>query len=210
MVHPGLSTGYSRDKTYKAFGFDELYFSDNIPIIKRAYSTFRCDVDAYTKAEELLKENDKPVFMSLVTIEAHGGYDYHVPDDEKIHELSGMEDASIYATAEKDSLEALSSFINYLRKHSDEKTIVVFYGDHNPSLSAEKIDAYRVPFLIFSNFGKLGATDNVTIENLLPKALQAANQPLSAWEKYVLSLHGDSPDKDIALIRIKGLETDKD
>lgn len=203
LVHPGYKTGYNRDKVYDIFGFNERYFVDDIPLKRDMFGNYRRDADTYDFAKKILSDSKEPVFMSLVTIECHGMYEYDIPADMRIEELHGYADASVYASVEKDALNALSGFVEYLKAHPEEPTLLVFYGDHNPAISGEMKEPYVTPYLVYSNFSELSdMPESLSMGKLLPYSFKAAGLPLSKWEKYVIE-SGDIPDEKMTMARIK-------
>ncbi|WP_205164917.1 LTA synthase family protein [Clostridium beijerinckii] len=173
-MHPNIKTFFNRGEVYKKMGFDEMKFSDsmkdittegNYPSDKYTYNQL---IDSYKN-----KEEGKPFFAHIVTMQNHGGYDYAY-DKYNIKVLNnnlgedGTRQLQTYANLEKESDESLKYLIDYF-SNIKEPTIIVFYGDHAPGVQQfnisypdesdpEKqkkiiIDQHTTPALIWNNMG---------------------------------------------------------
>ena len=89
------------------------------------------------------KEEGTPLFVFNVTMQNHGGYsdtyDNFTPDIT----VEGVESTPLsqYLSLVRLSDQALEKLISYFEE-ADEKTIVVFFGDHQPN------DTVAAPILI--------------------------------------------------------------
>ncbi len=172
-MHPENRTNWQRNKIYSIYGFDETYFADDFTDLTEE-DMFRghiSDAAAYRKVEEVFenKKPDEPLFAFVVTMQNHGGYlgTGFTPDDYTVN-IEGFENyMSIreYLASIHNADEALHSLIEYFGKE-DEETIILFYGDHQPSLSniaskfyllnddspqKEQQAKYVVPYLFWAN-----------------------------------------------------------
>ncbi|MDD6095556.1 MAG: LTA synthase family protein [Clostridia bacterium] len=173
-MHPENRTNWQRDRIYSYYGFDETYFADDFTDLTEE-DYFRghiSDAAAYRKVEELYeqKDPDEPMFAFVVTMQNHGGYlgTGFTPEDYVIN-VEGYENyMSIreYLASIRNSDEALRELVEYF-ENADEETLILFYGDHQPSLSniASKFyhvtdessqrkqqAKYVVPYLFWANY----------------------------------------------------------
>lgn len=173
-MHPENRTNWQRDRIYSYYGFDETYFADDFTDLTEE-DYFRghiSDATAYRKVEELYeqKDPDEPMFAFVVTMQNHGGYlgTGFTPEDYVIN-VEGYENyMSIreYLASIRNSDEALRELVEYF-ENADEETLILFYGDHQPSLSniASKFyhvtdessqrkqqAKYVVPYLFWANY----------------------------------------------------------
>ena len=228
-MHPFYEVCWKRNSVYKFMGFDDfisgedmasgeagLYvsadrwekgFGDKVEYIRTLIS----DSFFYKQIEKRFEEkDDDPLFIFGVTVQNHSTYEYDGDDFETDVHIERPEGefprAEQYLSLIKDSDEALEELIDYFSK-VDEKTMIVFFGDHQPNVEAELIDAldpnreqfvnayltrFETPFVIWSNFDI--DTDftlyGVTSANFLGvKTLMAAGIPLS--EKYKMILDAE-------------------
>lgn len=170
--HPYLSSGWNRVQVYNYMGFDQQLYQEDVkdPEYIRDYISDACD---YKMLTELTEEIDGKAFIFNVTMQNHNGYGQEWTNLEQNIELSEELDeidpeAEQYFAALYESDRALEDLVNYYRE-SDEKTLIVFFGDHQPPLSndfyAHLIDngldtvesedfkpLYEVPFFIWANY----------------------------------------------------------
>ncbi|GHU53937.1 membrane protein [Clostridia bacterium] len=126
-IHPFISTFYSRAKLYPYFDFDNLIFDEDFTVpVETFTSGYYSDKTVYNQIEQLLVDNDKPMFIHTTTMQNHQPYVYADGDDEFTNYLNGMKESS-------DQFEEFTKQLTEL----DEPTVVLFIGDHFPSLRGE-------------------------------------------------------------------------
>lgn len=222
-IHPAEASNWRRDVIYAQFGFDSF---DDITTMEGA-DTFRnlvTDKATYERVLEKLDAGDDPQFVFDVTIQNHGGYTTGlVPMVDRVHL-----DSNLVKSAEMDEFLAaiqrsdddLRWFIDELNS-SDEPTILVFFGGHQPGFAdelfevtfeipvdeatAEEVQArYHTPFFIWANAAAremygLSAIDGdalqmVTSLNYLGALLlEAAELPQPVYTRYLNALRDDLP-----------------
>lgn len=196
-MHPAPAKNWSRNYVYEWLGFDKTYFIEDF----ENYETYRSETSSggitlvtdecvYDKiiSEYESREDDSPLFTFAVTIQNHGGYStdgfeptVNLTDTDN---FTGTEE---YLSCIKKSDEALKEFLQYFEQQ-DEDTLVVFYGDHQPSLSnsmysryfgltsnastAEMQAKYAVPYMFWGNFDFNDTAKEFTSINFLaPRVL---------------------------------------
>ena len=174
-IHPFNGGMYKRNIALASEGFDEfiteneMHFKDvddNRPYIN--------DRSAYKEVLKTISEHDKKTMISLITMQNHMGYDadgyttrsYRVADIPKAGEnLSPFEEdeksqVEVFLETLHNSDYYLSEFLDSLSK-SDEKTVILFYGDHSPGIfnrvkdaeSKEISDLSQItPYFVWANF----------------------------------------------------------
>ncbi|MBO4355746.1 MAG: LTA synthase family protein [Clostridia bacterium] len=170
-LHNYQGSFYRRNEVYRNLGFESFtsieYMSD---VEYSAGNVWPKDIILTDEIFEILHSTDKPDFIFTVSVQPHGKYppnslpDDYVPDitaefidplrEEGISDLNGL---VYYVNQLKETDEFVGELIKAV-KAFDEKTIVVFYGDHLPSLSVSDDDLdthsiYQTPYLIISNYG---------------------------------------------------------
>lgn len=213
-MHPYNSTGWDRNKVYPLLGFDEMYFIKNFknPEKIRKYVS---DRSCYGKIIEMYEEKsgDSPLFVFNVTMQNHSSYsgkfDNFYPDVKVAGSKS--EQLKNYLSLIKISDEEIRSLIEYF-KDADEDTIIVFFGDHQPTNSViadiwkqngknsqtlsdeEEFDRYKVPFFIWSNFNSDTKTGIETSANFLAlTVLERSRLPLYDYGMYLKGLSEKYP-----------------
>ncbi len=137
-LHPFIKEDYKRDKVYKYFGFDQFYgmedFGDN-PEICGTWISDNADVEkVIEKYEKYRKKSDKPYFMYNVTMQNHSPFlSGNVSGGFKLGYKATMKEANEYMNLIYHSDQAVKKLVNYFKK-VDEKTVVLFFGDHQPKI----------------------------------------------------------------------------
>lgn len=159
------------------------------------------DREMYAYILEMLEKDtaDAPLFLFGITMQNHGGYEYEGDNYEQTVFLEGYQgdypEAEQYLTLIHESDAAMETFIAELSA-LEEKTVLLFFGDHQPKLGAdlhtelhgEPIDTleeqmlqYTIPFYIWANYEIPGCTVGCTSLNYLAlHLLQTAGIDLPA------------------------------
>lgn len=213
-IHPYNASGWERDEVYPWMGFDEFYSLDDFSGVSYLRS-YVSDESSFEKIKSVYenKKDNTPVFIFNVTMQNHGSYsqvyDNFTPD--LFVEGSTNSSLSQYLSLIKRSDEAFENLIEYFQ-NQEEKTVVVFFGDHQPAdavtdsiwylnqidsenLTKEQQKArYEVPYVIWANYEIEEAIGEDTSANFLAsKVLRAAGIPLSAYQEYLYQLQEDYP-----------------
>ncbi len=165
-VHNNDATFYGRNIVFSSLGFDtftSMEYMNGITENDNGWANDDILVDEIIKTLNSTKGVD---FTFGITVQSHGKYD--VATDKKYPlEVSGtpegMEGQYTYYVnqiAEVDQM--IGKLIDQLSKR-DEKTLLVLYGDHLPSLeiSADELenrDLYQTQYVTWNNYG-LGKED---------------------------------------------------
>jgi phosphoglycerol transferase MdoB-like AlkP superfamily enzyme len=191
-VHPYRPTMYKRNSVYPMLGFSSFIDDDEMQESDRlGKSKFISDRAAFDEVEHVLSTSEKPVLVNLVTMQNHlptgDWYDDPVPvstpdGHDAARELGG------YARGQELTDGELRSFLDHLQR-SQEKTVVVFYGDHYPGLfGADVLEQnaglamLETPMFIWSNRG--GAPKQLPVTSpasFLPEVFDLVGEPLPPY-----------------------------
>ena len=212
--HPYNASGWNRDTVYPLLGFDDLSFMQDYlsPKIVRRYISDESSFDKIIETYEN-KPAGQPAFIFNVTMQNHGGYTdtyYNFDNTVKAEKLNNSA-LDQYLSLIKLTDSDLEKLINYFST-VDEKTIVVFFGDHQPNdvvassvlaandmdynnLSTEELQLrYQVPYIVWANYDIDEATDQDTSVNYLAaNVLKAAGVPTSDYQKFLLDMEKEYP-----------------
>ncbi len=228
-AHPYYAGGWERDTVYPWLGFERSIFKNDylMPKYLRQYVSDESCVEKLIECYET-KEKGKPLFAFNVTMQNHGGYqdsyDNFTPD-------IAVEDSSNvslnqYLSLIKRSDAALEHLVDYF-SNVEEKTVIVFFGDHQPSdtvaatvlakngmawnhLTEEELKLrYQVPYVIWANYEMAEETGADTSANYLAaEVLQRAGVPLNAYQNYLLEVKQQYPViSAVRTVRADGSET---
>lgn len=207
-MHPYYDTGWSRNSVYPNMGFDEMYFLDDFDQTQmlRKYIT---DQEFYENIIERYEGRgaNEDLFIMSISMQNHGGYTEKYDNfDEKVRMLGvNYPDVNQYLSLVHESDAALEYLISYFQ-NVDEPVEIVFFGDHQPSLSSsfypylngkglsglttDELQAlYTVPFFIWTNYESEEETVEITSLNFLASmALERAGLPLPAYNQFLLDM----------------------
>jgi len=208
-MHPYRATGWKRDVIYEIFGFDEIYFEEELSKDKKirglvSDETLFSDI---IKRFENKKENEK-IFNFCITMQNHGGYEYgNFPSEVTVSGIDVLS-ANQYLTLMNKSDDALKNLISYFENY-DEKTMIVFFGDHFPSLNRDfytyvmgdrsttfegTMEKHKVPFFIWTNYDTPEEEVELTSLNFLPVLmLKKAGIGLTPYFSYLDALSEKIP-----------------
>jgi len=175
-IHPFNGGMYKRNIALAKEGFDDFIDETRVSFTEKDDNRqYINDRSAYNDTLKILEENEEKTLVSLITMQNHAGYgvdgfsslsyslsaapttgDLNTPftEDEKTQVevyLESLHNADYY----------LGEFLEKLEK-MDEKTVVLFYGDHAPGVYSrvndskvkETRDLSRItPYFIWANFG---------------------------------------------------------
>lgn len=208
-THPYYATGWERDTVYPWLGFEDCAFLDEYRMASyvRKYVSDKSCVEKIIDFYEQ-KEEGKPLFVFNVTMQNHGGYQDVFENFSPDVTVDGVDDISVsqYLSLVKLSDRELEHLITYF-SGVDEKTVVVFFGDHQPSdtvavpilamngMSWNSLDEeelklrYQVPYVIWANYDIEEAQNADTSVNYLgAEVLARAGVPTSAYQNFLLEL----------------------
>lgn len=212
--HPYYASGWNREKVYPLLGFSHTDFMDDYQnkTYVRKYVSDAADMQHIIDTYEN-KEAGKPAFIFNVTMQNHGGYtDAYSNLNEDVHATNYNSDVlDRYLSLIKLTDQSLENLVDYFSK-VDEKTVIVFFGDHQPSdtvaaqiqnsmllpgesVSDEQLrNRYLVPYLVWANYDIDGATDqNTSLNYLSAQVLKEAGVPTDAYQNFLLELKNSYP-----------------
>ena len=188
--HPFMDSGWNRKSVYEHFGFDIFYHIKNSNVSLHNVEAINENIPDKANYLELIRLYENKVqdkwFMFNVTMQNHSPN----PDYIKNIELSD---------------EDIMMLIDYF-KNVDEKTMIVFFGDHQLAmedtyyekylgkskheLSGEELEQlYTVPFFIWANYD-IPEKENVktSINFLSTIMFDVANLPLNKYQLLQLDI----------------------
>lgn len=216
-MHPYRGTNYRRNLVYPQIGFDTFYTRDDFTQAKYIRSYISDDTLAQRIITEFNKHeesSDTPLFSYNVTIQNHGGYfasnirnldlDIEVEDSEV-----DQTKTTLYVNLIKESDQMFKNLVNYF-ENKDAPTVIVMFGDHQANLGddtyeylvgnedeisrEERMEKYKVPFVIWANYDIPEETIEKTSLNYLYSILaDRLDFPMTGYQKYLLALSEKIP-----------------
>lgn len=204
-IHPYNTSMYKRKDVYEVLGFDE-FISENTMTYTDTIedNPYISDASAYQEVMDLLKEDDTPQFIHLVTMQTHMPYDGKYQQLEytaKTEDNSGISSLENYLQDISYSSQSLKAFTEELKKLS-RRTLVVFWGDHLPGIysdtiqnSNEKHTLHETQFLMFDSQGELEKTEAPVTSPFYFAAdlMNQTNQQTTGFYQLLLALQNELP-----------------
>lgn len=212
--HPYYGSGWNWDTVYPLLGFDNLSFMQDYSNQRfvRKYISDETSFDRIIETYEN-KPDGQPAFIFNVTMQNHGGYTdtYYGFDNTVTADKLNNSALDQYLSLIKMTDEDLKNLIEYF-SNVDEKTIVVFFGDHQPNdtvassvLAANGLDynnlsneelklRYQVPYVIWANYDiDEAAGKDTSVNYLAANVLKAAGVPTNDYQSFLLKLQEEYP-----------------
>ena len=217
-IHPYNRSGWDRDTVYEYFGFDQFLDKDSFtdPYRLRGYISDKSAFDKIIEQYEIGK-NQGSQFIFEVTMQNHGGYSKETPDfniyltlPEVTSKTTSVVATEKYLTLINQTDRALQELVEYFEQQS-EPTIIVMFGDHQPSdyitntiqricgvTGDDTLDSleqgYRVPFLMWSNYGlEHQYYDGISVNYLSSILMQNANIAKTGYQEFLSNLMQSFP-----------------
>jgi hypothetical protein len=159
-LHPFSTEMYRRREVYSTFGFDRFIYDQTMHrTLRIGHGAYISDESAFAEVRRELRNERKPVFMNVVTMQNHMPYAGRYDDPVKVTaDGAPLSDAGQYARGLEHTDAALRRMVGWLQR-LPEPTVMVLYGDHLPGFYPRGVfDAngplamHRTRFFVFANF----------------------------------------------------------
>lgn len=206
-IHPCVATNWNRDVAYKSMDFDAFLTQNDFT--KPEYVRYISDKETYKKIIdqfEKKKDADK-LFIMGVTMQNHGGYTDDTEWEEPIIAGDGEYTlANEFLSSAHISDEAYEYLLDYFKDY-EEPTIILMFGDHQPSIDAGFLDEvlggpadtltfqqmqerFCTPYLIWANYDIDTDTNSISSTNFIAnELLEQAGITLPKYNQYVNKVH---------------------
>ena len=216
-MHPYPRENWNRNTCYRNFGFDEFYDIEDYEGAEelRNYVSDRADYDKLIAEVENKDDPSDKLFLFNVTMQNHGGYDQAFDNfDQEVWLTGDLEGkyplADRYLSLIRKSDEAFQYLTDYFSQ-CDEPTMIVMFGDHQPSVEEEFYDEiagmsssdvpasdtirwYQTPFMIWTNYEQpyedVGKLSCIYLSSYM---LRAAGLEMTPYNQLALALSKDMP-----------------
>ena len=218
-LHPYLRNYFSRDKAYEHLGFDVFYSEEHFPDVQRCrwanYISDQALTERIIQEFEINQTTESPFFCHTVSMQNHASFFGNELPESDLVEMTYQgditeEEAAIlltYASLIAITDQALGELIDYFEQ-VEEPTVIVFFGDHQPSFGSSKDLLQRIgyaigsaeeqifmrqstPYLIWNNFEEqpTHAEADMSLFHLLPYATRQLQMPRPRYYDYMDSLY---------------------
>jgi phosphoglycerol transferase MdoB-like AlkP superfamily enzyme len=201
-IHPYNTTMYKRLENYETLGFDSFLYEDTMTNTEKLDTNpYISDAAAYAEIVAILKASEEKDFIHLVTMQNHTPYQNKYTVTPSAAE-TGIASQTIrnYLQDLQYSDQALADLLTAL-EGVNEPTVVVFWGDHWPSVFGEDLYAlntiqnmHETPMFVYSNTEEaqkdLGVTSPIYF---FPEVLELSGSRVTAFEALLMALQEQVP-----------------
>jgi len=206
-IHPYNTSMYKREDVYQTLGFDSFISEGNMTYTDTIDNNpYISDESAYKEILDLLKDEETPQFVHLVTMQTHMPYagkysqlDFSATTEDN----NGTDTLDNYLQDIAYSSQALKAFTEAL-KDTPRRTLVVFWGDHLPGIYSDEIKnknekqaLHQTEFLMFDTAGELEkreTNDAVTSPfYFAANLLEQTNQKTTGFYQLLLEMESAIP-----------------
>lgn len=206
-IHPYNTSMYKREDVYQTLGFDTFISEGNMTYTDTIDNNpYISDESAYKEILDLLKDEETPQFVHLVTMQTHMPYagkysqlDFSATTEDD----TGTDTLNNYLQDIAYSSQALKAFTEAL-KDTPRRTLVVFWGDHLPGIYSDEIKnknekqaLHQTEFLMFDTAGELEkreTNDAVTSPfYFAANLLEQTNQKTTGFYQLLLEMESAIP-----------------
>jgi hypothetical protein len=205
-IHPFTTEMYRRTDVYRIFGFDDFVHDERMSHHDRIGDDgYISDAAAFEELVWRIESERDPMFVNLVTMQNHmpypGRYDDPVPvtgpDGEPLVDIGQYVRGLTHTDA------AVRDLIGALRA-SEERTVVVFYGDHLPGTYPKPVveansnrALHETPFFVWANFtGPEDAQPTTSPTHFMDLVLERAGATVPPYYALLHELRQEVPAMD--------------
>ena len=204
VVHNNGGNFYSRANAFSQMGFDNFTSKEMMDITEYTpLGTWPTDDILVNEVAKALDATPQQDFIYTITVQGHGAY----PTDKVIEnpEISvtgaDSEEANNeweYYVNEIHEVDKFIANLTTMLSQRDEKTVVVFFGDHLPTMGLEDSDMksgniFKTRYVTWNNFGMEKIDRDITSSQLLA----AITDQLGIHEGTMFRLHQNNNFQDI-------------
>jgi phosphoglycerol transferase MdoB-like AlkP superfamily enzyme len=211
-IHPYKPSFYKRAEVYPRLGIDRfISMGEMTHTDKIEKSDFISDDSAFSEALDHLRDTDDALFMNIVTMQNHYPMSDKYADAWPFTGETGDKERNAniggYLRGINYSDQALERFLGEL-KGLDEKTAVIFYGDHHPGIWPESVvhelgdlGTRQTPFFVWTNFEQLPHEDLPTTSPIyfFPMLFDALKIELPPYYVLLRDLQSEVPALELGL-----------
>ncbi len=201
-VHPYSPGFYRRETVYPVLGFERSVFWDTIGHRdKVGRDDHISDAATYREVVDQLKASRAPLVVNAVTMQNHSPYAGNFDDPIPVSgdfDAAKAEEIGHYLRGLRHSDDAMAELIAELEA-MEERTVVLFYGDHHPALWPEAVQSandqamYETPWFVWANFDTAELTPPPVLgpNHLVTQVVAATGARLTPYDALLSELSGE-------------------
>ena len=181
-IHNNGGNFYSRAKVFNNIGFDSFTSKEFMNILQLTENGWAKDEILLTHIEDALDSTEQQDFVFTISVQGHGNY----PETKLIENpeitVSGMEteaknNAWEYYVNQVYEMDRFAADLVKMMEERGEPTVIVFYGDHLPTMGLEAKDLksrylYNTNYVIWDNIGLEKQDRNITAYQIMADVME--------------------------------------
>ena len=179
-VHNNEGTFYGRNKVFANLGFDTFTSMEYMNGLEDNPNGWKKDRVLTGEILSTLDSTTGPDLTLGITVQSHGKYAGFEVEHEQIKvnkAPEGMEESYSYYVNQIHEVDQMINDLIKVLEQRQEKSVVVLYGDHLPSLDISKKDLketnlYQTEYVVWDNFDLEKIDENLTSYQLYPEVLK--------------------------------------
>ncbi len=208
VIHNNNASFYDRDYVFSNMGYDYFITSENMNIKSTNEVGWAKDSILTSEIMNTLEKTDTKDYIYTISVQGHGDYPTTEQENPEITVTSSDEEETEshlnQVTYYTNQIHEMDAFIKELTEELvdyPEEVILVFYGDHLPSLEYETDDLksgtkYQTPYVIWDNYGyskehKAELSENVQSWQLAAKTLSQTDIDNGILNQYHQAMQDD-------------------
>ena len=204
VVHNNGGNFYSRANAFSQMGFDNFTSKEMMNITEYTpLGTWPTDDILVSEVAKALDSTPQQDFVYTITVQGHGAYPTEKVIENPEITVTGAETEEAnneweYYVNEIHEVDKFIANLTNMLSQRDEKTIVVFFGDHLPTMGLEESDMksgsiFKTRYVTWNNFGLEKVDRDLTSYQLLA----AVTNQLDIHEGTMFRLHQNNNFQDI-------------
>ena len=186
VVHNNGGNFYSRKNAFTQMGFDSFISKEMMNIQEYTpLGTWPTDNILIGEVEKALDSTEQQDFIYTITVQGHGAYPTEKVIENPEITVTGAENEAknneweYYVNQIHEVDKFIANLTDMLSKR-DEKTVVVFFGDHLPTMGLKDEDTksqsiFNTKYVTWNNFGMKKTDQDLTSYQLLAAIMDQAN-----------------------------------
>lgn len=186
VVHNNGGNFYSRANAFSQMGFDSFISKEMMNIQEYTpLGTWPTDDILIGEVEKALDSTEHQDFVYAITVQGHGAYPTEKVIEHPEIVVTGAENEAKnneweYYTNEIHEVDKFIANLTDMLSKRDEKTVVVFFGDHLPTMGLTDTDMksgniFKTKYVTWNNFGMEKIDKDLTSYQLLAAITDQAN-----------------------------------
>lgn len=181
-IHNNGGNFYSRAKVFNNIGFDSFTSKEFMNVLQLTENGWAKDDILLTHIQDALDSTEQQDFVFTISVQGHGNY----PEEKLIENpritVSGLEseaktNAWEYYVNQVYEMDEFAGNLVKMMEERGEPTIIVFYGDHLPTMGLEAKDMkskylYNTNYVIWDNIGLEKKDRNIPSYQIMSEVME--------------------------------------